>query len=252
MKSKIIFACAIVCGVALAAACGYTFCARSSFAQGGALISVAAYIVLLLASIPVCDLAHEGGHLFVGACCKMGVKLNNYRLFAPSSVDVNPRGQKNMRGRMIATSLAGIAVNAALCIVGAVAACFSGVFGAFCVILPYSAYLLIINAIPDDRNGASNDGMLAHELISLTPSAQVMIAILKVQGMTNSGTKLKDVPEELLSNLPQLPEDDVSFIILTRLRYEYYLARGDIELAQKYLSRYKSVEQYLPSEYLNK
>lgn len=249
MRSRIIFLAATVMALALAVLCGYIFCVRSVFARSGSMIAVAAYIIFLAASIPVCDLLHEGGHLLVGACCKMGVKLNKYRPFAPSSVDVSPTGERSMRGRMIAVALAGLALNAACCVLGAVAACFSGVFCVFCVILPYSLYLLVINGVPDDRNGAVNDGMLAHGLISRSDAALVMLAILRVQGMVNGGMKLKDVPEECLLNVPQLPEDDINFIILTKLRYEYYLARGDMQSAEKYLSRYQSIKQYLPAEY---
>lgn len=249
MRSRLIFLAAVVSALALAGLCGYVFCVRSVFVQSGTLIAVAAYVIFLAASIPVCDLIHEGGHLLVGACCKMGVKLNKYRPFAPSSVDVSPIGERAMRGRMIAVALAGIAFNAVCCVLGAVAACFSGVFCAFCVILPYSFYLLVINGVPDDRNGAVNDGMLAHGLITCSNSSVVMLAILRVQGMVNGGIKLKDVPEEYLLSVPQLPEDDVNFIILTKLRYEYYLARGDMQSAQKYLSRYESIKQYLPVEY---
>ena len=248
MKSKIIFIAASVVSLALAALCGYVFCTR---ALGGAAlwICVPAYVALLFVSVIFGDLVHEGAHMLAGLCCKMGVKPDRYKLFRTSSVNVCPIGADGMCGRMIATSFAGIAANAVCAVVGIAAALSAGAFSGCCVLLPYSIYLLIINAVPDDRNGAKNDGMMVWELITKSPSAQVMLAVLRVQGMVNGGTALADIPREMLFDLPQLPEDDVNFIVLTRLRCEYFSACGDGEQAQKYLARYNSLAEYLPLEY---
>ena len=64
-----------------------------------------------------------------------------------------------------------------------------------------------------------------------------------------SGTFLKDIDEGLLLDVPQLPEDDINFIILTQLRYEYYLAKGNDSEAYKYFMRYQQLIDYLPSAY---
>ena len=76
-----------------------------------------------------------------------------------------------------------------------------------------------------------------------------MFAILRVQGLVNAGVMLKDVDESMLTDVPQLPEDDINFIVLTQLRYEYYLAKGDDVTAEKYLSRFNELIQYLPDGY---
>ena len=248
MKSKIIFIAALVVSLALAALCGYVFCTR---ALGVAMlwICVPAYVALLFVSVIFGDLVHEGAHMLAGLCCKMGVRPDRYKLFRTSSVNVCPIGADGMCGRVIATSFAGIAANAVCAVVGIAAALSAGAFSGCCVLLPYSIYLLIINAVPDDRNGAKNDGMMVWGLITKSPSAQVMLAVLRVQGMVNGGTTLADIPREMLFDLPQLPEDDVNFIALTRLRCEYFSACGDGEQAQKYLARYNSLAEYLPPEY---
>jgi hypothetical protein len=64
-----------------------------------------------------------------------------------------------------------------------------------------------------------------------------------------TGTKLEEIDENLLLDLPQLPEDDINFIILTQLRYEYYLAKGNDSEAYKYFARYKDLIKYLPDGY---
>jgi hypothetical protein len=73
-----------------------------------------------------------------------------------------------------------------------------------------------------------------------------MVNILRVQGQVNGGKNLADIDESLLFDLPQLPEDDINFIILTQLRYEYYLAKGNDSEAYKYFTRYKDLIKYLP------
>jgi hypothetical protein len=77
-----------------------------------------------------------------------------------------------------------------------------------------------------------------------------MLAILKVQGQVNCGTLLKDIDESWLFDVPQLPEDDINFIILTRLRYEYFIAKDDDKRALEYYNRFNQLVQYLPEEYL--
>lgn len=249
MKSKIIFWSSLVLSLVLAVVSGYVFCTRS-FIEGAGLESlVPAYIVLLFLSIFFGDLVHEGAHLLVGVCCRMGIRPDKYRIFRTSSVNVYPKGTRCMRARMIATSVAGIAVNLACLLLGVIALCVQSVPSLFCVLAPYSAYIFLINAIPDDRNGAKNDGMLVWELITKADSAEVMLQILRIQGMVRTGTKLADVPEGMFYEIPQLPEDDINYIILTQLRYEYYLERGNDSEAYKYFNRFKGLIQYLPSEY---
>ena len=249
MKSRIIFWGALILSLGLAAVAGYVFCTRVIFEGAGLESLIPAYIILLFLSVIFGDLVHEGAHLLVGCCCAMGIKPDRYRIFRTSSVNVYPKGARGMRGRMIATSVAGIAVNFACLVLGIIALCVPGISALFGVLAPYSAYIFLVNAIPDDRNGAKNDGMMVWELITKSDSAEVLLQILRIQGLVRAGTKLADVPEAMFFEVPQLPEDDLNFIILTQLRYEYYLERGNDSEAHKYFTRFKDLIQYLPSEY---
>jgi hypothetical protein len=100
--------------------------------------------------------------------------------------------------------------------------------------LPFSFYHFCVNIVPLEYSKGKTDGLVALEIIKNEPTAQVMLAILKVQGLINDGTKLEDVDESLLIDLPQ---------------YEYYSACGNDTEAYKYFMRYKDLVQYLPSEY---
>jgi hypothetical protein len=249
MKNKIYFGIIIVLSLGLAAYCGYEFCTQIEIADGGISAVIGVYIASLFLSVIVVDVLHEGGHFLVGVICRMGVNLPKLSLFKSSSVEVFPKGTKGMKGRMLATTLAGCFITLLVIVVGVIALTAPSVTVIFSVALPFAFYHFAINIAPFEYNSGKTDGLVALEIIQNQPTAQVMLAILKVQGLINSGVKLEDIDEGLLLDLPQLQEDDINFIILTQLRYEYYLARGNDSEAYKYFMRYKDLVQYLPSEY---
>jgi hypothetical protein len=249
MKNKIISGIIIAISVALAAYCGYAFCTNLNIEDGGLPALIGVYIVSVAISIVVIDVLHECGHFIVGNCLCMGVKMPKIKLLSSSSVDVNPKGDKHMKSRMIITTLSG-SLFPFLCIVlGILALAVPSVPIIFCVVLPFSFYHFMTNILPLEYSKGKTDGLVALELIKNEPTSQVMIAILTIQGQLRKGKKLEEVDESLILDLPQLPEDDINFIILTQLRYEYYLAKGDDSQAYKYFMRYKDLVQYLPSEY---
>lgn len=251
MRGKILFWSSLVVLLGLCALCGYVFCVRADFEGAGLESLIPAYLALLIVSVPFSDFVHEGAHLIVGLCLNMGIKPDRYRIFRTSSVNVCPKGKKHMRLRMILTASAGVALNAACAAIGIIALCLPQVPATLGVLLPYSGYLLMLNAIPAELSGGKNDGMIVWELFTLSDSAKVMLVILRIQGSLRSGTKLEEIPESTFFEVPQLPEDDINFIILTQLRYEYYLAVGNDSEAYKYFMRYKDLIRYLPSEYKN-
>lgn len=249
MKNKIIYTAIIVLSVALAAYCGYVFCTKLNIEDGGLPALIGVYIVALVFSVVVVDVFHEFGHFLVGAICRMGVKLPKIYFLSSSSIDVNPKGVKGIRGRMIATASAGSFFTLLLLALGIIALFAPSVSVAFCAVLPFAFYHFVLNVIPREYSGGKTDGLIVWEILKNEPTAQVMLSVLKVQGLMNKGVKLADVDESLLMDLPQLPEDDLNFIVLTQLRYEYYLARGNDGLAYKYFLRYKDLIKYLPSAY---
>jgi hypothetical protein len=249
MKNKIIYAVIVVLSVGLAVLCGYMFCTRLTIEDGGLPALIGVYIVAVLLSTVLVDVIHEGGHFLVGVICRMGVKVPKINIFSSSSVQVNPKGAKHIKGRMLATTLSGCSFTFLLVILGIISLDVPSVSCVFCFILPFSFYHFCVNIVPLEYSKGKTDGLVALEIIKNEPTAQVMLAILKVQGLINDGTKLEDVDESLLIDLPQLPEDDINFIILTQLRYEYYSACGNDTEAYKYFMRYKDLVQYLPSEY---
>lgn len=249
--STVVTVIAAVFAVATAAWGGYVFCTQVKIdGETPALYAlIPVYIIVIVLGGFFDELVHEGAHFLVGACCSMGVKPPKIRLFKSSSVDVYPKGAKFMRLRFTLTAAAGLFFDFLIIVLGIIAFAVPSVHPLFGIGLPYALYTFIINAVPMEYGSGKTDGLVIAEVLSRSDSAKVMIAILQVQGLVNGGMLLKEVDEGLLIDLPQLPEDDINFIILTQLRYEYYLAKGDDSTAYKYFLRYKDLIQYLPEEY---
>ncbi|MDE6557939.1 MAG: hypothetical protein K2K39_02415, partial [Clostridia bacterium] len=254
MKRKlptIITVVAAICAVALAAWGGYVFCTQVEI--GGerpelyALIPI--YIIILFIGAFLAELVHEGAHFLIGAICSMGVKVPKVRIFKSSSVDVFPRGAKALKLRFVLTAGAGLFFDLLLIALGVIAFAAPSVHPIFGVMAPYALYSFIVNVAPLEYRAGKTDGLVIVEALSKSPSSQVMFAILKVQGLVNGGVPLKEIDEGLILDVPQVQEDDINFIILTQLRYEYYLAKNDDSEAYKYFLRYKELIRYLPSEY---
>lgn len=249
MKNAVITAVSAVCALALAAYCGYSFCTDAAFASLNLYVLIPVFIALIILGAVLAHLLHECAHLTVGKICSMGVKVPKIRIFSSSFVQIYPFGAKRMKARMIATAAAGLVFDFALIALGVIAITVPAVPVYLCVALPYAFYEFLLNALPIEYGGGKTDGLVVWELISNQPTAQVMLAILKIQGLQRSGIPLNEMDESLFINVPQLPEDDLNFIILTQLRYEYYKAVGNEEKSQSYLERFNGLKEYLPPDY---
>lgn len=250
MKGKLVTVFAAVGAAALAAWGGYVFCTQVEIggtAELYALIPI--YIILVFLGALIDDFVHEGAHFLVGLICSMGVKLPKMRLFKSSSVEMSPKGAKAMKFRFVLTAGAGLFFDLLLILLGVLAFAVPSVPPFFGVVLPYAFYSFLLNVVPLEYPSGKTDGLAIAEVLSKSDSSKVLVTILRVQGLVNAGTPLKEIDESMLMDLPQLPEDDINFIILTQLRYEYYLAKGDDSTAYKYFLRYKDLIQYLPSGY---
>lgn len=254
MRGKIVTIVAAVLAVAFAAWGGYGFCiwADSSELMAGSSLAVLipVYILCLLFGVFLEQLIHEGAHFLIGAIVGMGVRPPKIRFFHSSSIEVNPHGLKCIRLRFVLTALAGVFFDLLLVVLGALAFSVPYISPILGIVSPYALYSLIVNAAPLQYGVGKTDGLVALEMTVNTPTAKVMTNIFKMQALLHKGVLLKDMDESLLLDVPQLPEDDLNFIILTQLRYEYYLAKGNDSEAYKYFRRFQELIKYLPSEYM--
>ena len=200
-------------------------------------------------SLPVCSLLHELGHVLFGAFSKIHAVISVKSIlvfFKPSSCEIIPRTDKGIKKRLIATATGGLVVNLIFAIFGVVALKVSAIPTYLAMIMPASFYLFVINLVPFETGNGKTDGLLIAEVVAEEDCAKVMLAVLTVQAQVLNGKPIGEVDEKLLFDLPQIQEDDPAFISLTELRANYFAARGESELAQKYQAR---LEQ-LKSDYI--
>lgn len=241
MKTRIINIALLIISLALGGYCVYV-----SFTARGIWACIPADIALLLLFFPLASILHEVGHMLFGLTVKIKVFSLRIRVFNSSSVKIVPKTDKNLKGRMIFTSLGGLAFNLLFIALGTVALFVKAVPAEISLVLPASFYLSAFNAIPLETDGGKTDGRVLQELINNEDSAKVMLAVLTVQAQVLNGKPIEEIDESLLFGVPQIREDDINFIALTELRYEHFKAKGDTQNAEKYLNRFNELKDYLP------
>lgn len=209
---------------------------------------------IMVISFPLSAILHELGHMLFGAAVKIKavpdkgfLKETFLNWLGASSCKIIPKTEKSLRGRIIFTAAGGVAVNAIFVLIGIIALCASSVPTGLCALMPASFHLLALNALPFNFDDGKSDGEIIYELIKNGDEAKVMLAVLQVQAQVLGGKPIAEVDEKLLFDMPQICEDDLSFISLCELRYEYFTAKNDTANAEKWLTRFEQLKQ----EYLN-
>ena len=221
-------------------------------------MSTIAVGLIMVISFPLSAIVHEFGHMLFGAMVKIKavpdsesfltfLKQTFLNWWDASSCKLIPKTEKNLRARIIFTAMGGAAVNLIFIILGIIALSVSAVPTELCVLMPASFHLLALNALPFNFENGKSDGEIIFELIKNGDEAKVMLAVLQVQAQVLNGKPIAEIDEKLLFELPQIREDDLSFISLCELRYEYFTAKGDSENSEKWRTRFEELEQ----EYLN-
>lgn len=206
-------------------------------------IAIATYVAIILA-LPFCSLVHELGHMLFGAFVKIKA-VPKFSFFGSSQCKIIPKTDKNLKGRLIFTTCGGLFINLLFIILGFVAIRVSAVPIWLCVFMPASVYLFCLNFLSAEFPSGKTDGMVVEELLTKSDWAQVTLAVLEVQAKLLKGEDIKNIDSTLLFSLPQIREDDMSFISLTKLRCEYFKAVGDEENTKKYQQRLDDLKVYL-------
>ena len=231
--------CLLIAISALAAAVAVGVFAVFGYGWRGILV-----IVGIIIAFPVSDLLHESGHVIFGLFAKIKA-VPQIRLFYPSYCKLIPLTDRGLKGRVVAVSLGGIALNAVLLAIG-VCGFFIDLFPLWLTaVIPANLYLLLLNAFPLYLPQGKTDGAVVSELIRGDANAEVMLAVLKVQAQLLKGKKIEEVEENLLFGLPVVCEDEPAFISLTELRYEFFKAKGETEKAEDCKKRLEELKKYL-------
>ena len=250
---KLIWSIAVkIAAFALLAYCG----TRVIFDSNSWILAVAVGIIMVI-SCPLSAILHELGHMLFGAMVKIKAVPDSESFAAflkdtflnwwdASSCKIIPKTESGLRGRIIFTALGGSVINVIFIVLGIIALCVPSVPTGLCALLPASFHLLMLNALPFNFENGKSDGEIVLELIKNGDEAKVMLAVLQVQAQVLSGKPIGEIDEKLLLDLPQIREDDLSFISLCELRAEYCTAKGDTVNAEKWRTRFEQLkEEYL-------
>ncbi|MDE6613218.1 MAG: hypothetical protein K2K28_01535, partial [Clostridia bacterium] len=220
---KFLLALNVILSLGLAAVCAYV-CATDGAIESLPL-SLGVLFAIIIVSIPLASFLHELGHIIFGALAKISAKPV-FKAFGSSCVKLKPKTDKSLKNRIIVTALGGLYVNLLCIILGIVALCVRAVPAEISGILPFSFYLYFLNSMPFEYYGGKTDGLVICDLVTGEDEAKVMLAVLTVQAQVFGGKSIEEIDEKLLFDLPQIREDNESFIALTELRYEFLKAKG--------------------------
>jgi hypothetical protein len=232
-------------------------------------------IIILLCAIGVIiatffvPLIHEAGHLIFGLFNKMafysmriaflvfyreGKKLK-LRVAKSSteyagSCEMVPKSSKNLYSRFMMMVIGGsiftliyllvltfIVENAEF--VNIYVYCFIGCG------LPIAFYLFAINILPIGEGGERTDGGVFIGLLKKDLVSMATINLLAIQSHYFLGETPAEVDKSLYFDVPQIPEDELAFIMLLNLRYIYYLDKGDEENLLKISDRMNNLSDNL-------
>ncbi|MCD8205947.1 MAG: hypothetical protein LUD29_04980 [Clostridia bacterium] len=253
---RIYYYAVIIISIALAVFCGVlTYNQSSDYSSRNMVYYVVGLVLCWYASLQF----HECGHKLFGLFCGMDAKVQPGRIFSSAiGCEIAPRYElPNIRKSFIVTTSGGLVTNLLLLACGIVFTVLpvSALGSAYVLdvilrgLLPTSFYIFCINAVPCMYKEGRTDGLAILEAVRGDDAYKVAEAILKVQGVVNTGIELKYVGEASLMKVPQIQEDDPYFIILTELRAEYYKAIGNERKHEFYQKRYEGlVRRYMPKK----
>ena len=240
--------------------------------------SVLLFLCLLgggILSSAVCGLFHELGHIFVGLIC--GFRFNSLRIGfvqicrhegkiritakrLPESLagtaEMLPKNAENLYGKYLAVVCGGL-IFSFLFLAGAeltldfYTAIPFAAYALICTSLPYAFHLFFYNVLPFNDDNLDTDGAMLKGLIKKEPSYLTAVNILAIEAYLYQGFTPSEIDKELYFGAPQLPEDDLNFILLTNYRLAYYLDAGEYENAGKACKRLESILEYIPAFYKN-
>ena len=90
-------------------------------------------------------------------------------------------------------------------------------------LLPYTAYLFLLNVAPFEYASGKTDMLVFVGLKTSQPAEKTMLSAMEIQGCLYEGKSFTEIDEPLYFHTPQLCEDEPLFAVMQDLRYRYYL-----------------------------
>lgn len=248
-------------------------CNNRYYGQADPFLVILLFIAFAVAVGFICTLLHELGHLIFGIknkfaflsfavwffkFSKIGGKLRfDFTKMSEEagSTEFVPKTTEDLEKRLKKMTFGGLLFTFfATCISIPIFFIPTAPLWLYCFLsmfLPIGAFMLFGNGLPMINDGVCNDGGVIYGIVKKTDSVKVLINILKIHAELYQGKTPAEIDEGLYFDLPQLPEDDLNFITLLNLRYNYYLDKEDYENAKKIISRLTTLTEYMPKSIYN-
>lgn len=228
-----------------------------------------------IVSSAVCRIFHELGHILIGLIC--GFRFNSMRVGfiylyrdegrlrvaarrLPESLagatEMLPKNAENLHDKYLAVVCGGLAFSLLFLAGAELALDFYrqlpfAAYALICTALPYAFHIFFYNVLPFNDDNLDTDGAMLKGLIKKEPSYLTAVNILAIEAYLYQGFTPSEIDKQLYFGAPQLPEDDLNFILLTNYRLSYYIDAGDRENAAKACQRLEDLLEYVPQYYKN-
>ena len=243
------------------------------FANGEGTDYILEAVIGLLCSFLLAPAFHEVGHVAFGFLTDMEcvyIKFFCFQVkrvggelepspvspFLPDQTQVVPTKSGNMQKRASLYTLGGLIFSGGILLLIAVVATLLSCFGHSNYLLwglvPYTAYLLLLNLAPVEYDSGKTDMLIFEGLEKGYDAEKVMLAAMEIQGLLYEGKSFSEIDESLFFDVPQLAEDEPLFAVMLDLRYRYYLEKNHLRKAADCLNRLAGAQEYLPMEELQK
>lgn len=253
---------AIVCALLLLGGLIALFC----FAWQAGTRATAESLIAFALSFALAPTVHEFGHVAMAKwanmrpvyvkffCFCLEERKGKLRLgfaspFAAEQTQAMPNAGGNMKKRAIRFTLGGLLFGGVFVLAVAAAAvillCFGRVSYALWGLLPYSAYMLLLNAVPAQYPSGKTDFAVYLGIKKDEPTERTMLSAMEIFGLLSEDKSFSEIDESLYFNLPCLPEDEPLFAVICDLRYRYYLEKNDFERAADQMNRLAQAQAYL-------
>lgn len=188
-------------------------------------------------------------------CFKIYVKNGKKRLgfaspFAADETQVMPKVGGNMKKRAALYALGGLIYSGIFLtlVLGGIVltACFDATSYKLLGMLPYMAYLFLLNVLPFEYASGKTDALVYKGIRKGYDAERCMLAAMEIQGQLFESKSFAEIKEEYYFAQPQLCEDEPLYAVMLDLQYRYYLEKEELEKAADRLNRLAQNEEYLP------
>lgn len=226
-------------------------------------------LIGLLLGFIFAPIFHELGHVIVGSTQKMQcsyfkafcIRLQKvegkmqFSFASPFTADQTqmlPKCGGNMQRRASFYSLGGLIFGGAFLLVVLLLAVLFSILGVTTYILwgilPYAAYLFILNIFPVEYAAGKTDMLIYLGIKHGYDAEKNMLSAMEIQGQLFEGKTFTQIDNSYYFDLPQLAEDEPMFAVMLDLKYRYYLEKEDLDSAADCLNRLSQAQAYLSEE----